>query len=67
MGGFCYRKLKVPGEDRFHEQPDKNLYSHVVEACEYALLSEGEGVAALTPADDWLEDDEGGFQEFADM
>jgi len=66
MGGFCYRKLKVPGEDRFHEQPDKNIYSHIVEACEYALLSEGEGVAALTPADEMAYDgDDDEFQTFA--
>lgn len=51
MGGFCYKKMKVAGSDRFHEQPDKNIYSHIVEAAEYALLSEGEGTAALEPAD----------------
>ena len=66
MGGFCYRKLKVPGADRFHEVPDKNIYSHIVEACEYVLLGEGEGVDALTPADDYGDGDPNeGFQEFA--
>jgi len=64
MGGFCYRKLKVPGAERFHEQPDKSIYSHVVEALEYALLAEGEGVAALTPAED-VEPDDDDFQEYA--
>lgn len=67
MGGFCYRKLKVPGEERFHEQPDKNIYSHIVEAFEYALLAEGEGIAALTPADDVGWEDEDDLQEFAIM
>ena len=49
-GGFCYRKLKVAGEERFTEHPDKNMYSHPVEALEYALLGGGEGAAALRPA-----------------
>lgn len=60
MGGFCYKKLAVPGTDKFHEQPDKNsLYSHIVEAFEYALLGEGEGAMALAPADphDYDEED----------
>jgi len=68
MGGFCYKKLKVAGSDRFHEQPDKNMYSHIVEALEYALLSEGEGVAALaiTEAEDY-DGGDGGYQTVADM
>ena len=64
MGGFCYRKLKIPGEDRFHQAPDKNIYSHIVESAEYALLSEGEGVAALTVSEDDAYD-EGPLQEYA--
>ena len=46
-GGFCYRKLKVSGDARYSETPDKNFYSHVCEALEYVLLGEGEGVATL--------------------
>lgn len=49
MGGFCYRKLKVPGEEKFTEEPDKNMYSHPVEALEYLMLGVGEGRAALKP------------------
>ena len=66
MGGFCYKRRKVVGSERFHESPDKNLYSHVVEALEYALLGEGEGVAALTPADHF-DDDGDPFQTHALM
>lgn len=29
MGGFCFRRLKVSGDERFTDQPDKNEYSHV--------------------------------------
>lgn len=46
MGGFCYKKINVvagDGTDRYQEKPDKNMYSHPVEACEYGLLGAGEG------------------------
>ncbi len=49
MGGFCYRRLKTPGVERFSDEPDKNMYSHPVEALEYALLGVGEGHGALHP------------------
>lgn len=41
MGGFCYRKLQVKG-DRYTEEPEKNEFSHPVEALEYGLLGAGE-------------------------
>lgn len=47
MGGFCYRRLKIAGEDRYTDHPDKNQYSHPVEACEYGLMGGGEGREAL--------------------
>ena len=47
MGGFCYRRMKLAGSERYTEEPDKNIYSHPVEALEYALLGAGEGRAAL--------------------
>jgi len=28
-GGFCYRRLKVSGSERYTDIPDKNMYSHV--------------------------------------
>lgn len=49
-GGFQYRRLKVAGDERYTDEPDKNVYSHPVEALEYALLGEGEGEMALVPA-----------------
>lgn len=47
MGGFCYRRLKIAGSDRYTDEPDKNMYSHPVEALEYGLQGAGEGRAAL--------------------
>ena len=52
MGGFCYKKLNVvagDGTDRYQEKPDKNMYSHPVEACEYGLLGAGEGKELIAP------------------
>ena len=46
QGGFCYRRLQKSGE-YYTEEPDKNEYSHPVEALEYALQGEGEGRSAL--------------------
>ena len=47
QGGFCYRRIMVSGE-RYSSEPDKNEYSHPVEALEYALQGEGEGRQALS-------------------
>lgn len=62
-GGFHFRRLKVSGDERYTDEPDKNMYSHPVEALEYMALGEGEGTAALLPAD---YDDGEDFQEYAD-
>jgi hypothetical protein len=49
MGGFCYKRKQIAGDERFHDEPDKNKFSHVCEAGEYCLQQAGEGVGALTP------------------
>jgi hypothetical protein len=48
-GGFCYRRKQVAGDERYHDEPDKNEYSHVCEAGEYGLQGSGEGAAAIRP------------------
>ena len=42
-GRYMYKKVAIPGEERFHEKPDKNAWSHVCEALQYVLLGGGEG------------------------
>lgn len=42
-GGYHYRRVQVTGDERFHDKPEKNIYSHVCEAAEYGMLGEGEG------------------------
>jgi len=51
-GGFCYKRIQVVGDDKFHDQPDKNKYSHICEAGEYGLQQAGEGVKVIAPSND---------------
>lgn len=47
MGGFCYRRVQVAGDARYTDEPDKNIYSHICEACEYGMMAGGEGRDAI--------------------
>lgn len=52
-GGFCYRRKNIAGaSDLYHSEPDKNIYSHIVEACEYAFMAAGEGYKVIDSEDD---------------
>jgi hypothetical protein len=44
-GGYHYRRLKVAGDDRYQDQPNKNEFSHVHDALQYALSGGGEARA----------------------
>lgn len=46
-GGYHYKRIQVSGDERYHDKPDKNLYSHVCEAAEYGMLGAGEGKALV--------------------
>jgi hypothetical protein len=46
-GGYCYRKIKVSGTERFAEQPSKNIFSHVADALQYGLYGAGEGPRSI--------------------
>lgn len=48
MGGYCFRRLQVVGDERFTDRPDKNMYSHIAEAAEYAMVGAGEGRSIIT-------------------
>ncbi len=49
-GGYCYRRLKVTGEEKFHDVPDKGMYSHVAESLQYNCLGVGEGREVIRSA-----------------
>jgi hypothetical protein len=42
-GGYHYRRVHVGGGERFHDIPEKDQHSHIVDALGYALLGGGEG------------------------
>lgn len=50
-GGFCFRRLKVSGDERYTDEPDKNRWSHICEGLEYLEVGLGEGMAAMRPDD----------------
>lgn len=47
--GFIYKRLKVSGMEAYKDSPDKNSFSHIVEAGEYALLNGGEHAVINAP------------------
>lgn len=38
MGGYQYARVKVSGDERYHDKPLKNIYSHIAEAHEYIAM-----------------------------
>ena len=46
-GGYQYKRLNVSGSARFSESPDKNKFSHVHDALQYALCGGGEARTLL--------------------
>ena len=46
-GGYHYKRIQVAGDERFHDKPNKNRYSHVCDAAQYMMLGAGEGDAVV--------------------
>lgn len=42
QGGYMFKRVKVAGDERFRDQPDKNRFSHPCEAGQYVMLGAGE-------------------------
>lgn len=49
-GGFAYRRMQIAGEERYHDKPNKNKYSHPCEAGQYMMLGAGEGNSVVRAA-----------------
>jgi hypothetical protein len=45
-GRYHYRRLQVPGQDRYTDVPNKNEYSHIHDSLQYASLG-----ATMAPGD----------------
>jgi hypothetical protein len=41
-GKYCFKRVQVVGDERYHDKPDKNRWSHVCEAGQYMHLGGGE-------------------------
>lgn len=55
-GGYNYRRLRLVNEERYHDKPDKNKYSHPCEAGQYLNVGLGEDQSVLVSegrASDW--------------
>jgi len=46
-GGYKFRLKQISGDEQFHEFPEKNLYSHVAEALQYAMVGAGQARAVV--------------------
>jgi hypothetical protein len=47
MGGYCRARVKVAGDERYHDKPVKNAFSHVHDGLQYLCVGEGEDDRAL--------------------
>lgn len=47
IGAYNLRRIQVAGDERYKDQPDKNMYSHICEAGQYLCLGGGEGRVVL--------------------
>jgi hypothetical protein len=52
-GGYKFKRIMVVGEERYHDKPDKTMYSHVCEAVQYAMVGAGESYEILGYTKDW--------------
>jgi hypothetical protein len=37
-GGYQYKRLQITNEERYTDVPNKNKFSHIADACQYAML-----------------------------
>lgn len=63
QGGYAHRRVKVAGEERYRDLPDKNKYSHPCEAGQYMVLGAGEGTTILQSTSARADMDVAGFRQ----
>jgi len=47
LGGYRYQRVRVSGEERFKDQPEKNKYSHPHDALQYLAMLAAGGVQTI--------------------
>lgn len=40
-GKYHYRRVQILGDERYHDKPDKGMYSHVCESLQYVMIESG--------------------------
>lgn len=50
-GRYAYKRIRVSGDERYHEKPDKNGFSHPCEAGQYMLIGGGEARTVFSKGD----------------
>ena len=63
QGGYAYKRVKVVGDERYRDLPDKNKYSHPADAGQYMLLGAGEGTLVLQNPQSHRDRDYEGFRK----
>lgn len=48
LGGYHYRKMRVAGTDRYAEVPEKNKFSHIHDALQYACLESEASASSMS-------------------
>ena len=44
---YVYKRVQVVGDEKYHDKPDKNFWSHICEAAQHAMVGAGEGKLLL--------------------
>jgi hypothetical protein len=48
MGGYyCYKRVRVSGDEKYHDIPTKNMYSHICEGLQYLSIGLGDGYTVM--------------------
>ena len=56
-GGYNFKRIQVAGDERFHDKPNKNGFSHPCEAAQYLMLGAGEGKSVIPSKRNKRDDD----------
>lgn len=65
LGGYQFRRMAIPGVERYAEKPNKNTYSHPHDALQYVALEFfGAALLGAAPGDDMPWDDFGAAQDY---
>ena len=49
LGGYKFARVQVHGDERFKDVPEKNIYSHIQDALQYAAMRTARGNIPLKP------------------